>query len=146
VEGNFRSRHFAEGGYEPIAEVLFRELNVHECELECVLLSRAGSDWGGGDLFCCTDFLEFDNERSGGFEPLRFLPKGKVVVLGLVSSKVPQLEDKAAIKARIQDAAKFAPLDQLSLSPQCGFSSTSHGNDVSVVGPWETPILKRDVF
>ncbi|KAF7370554.1 Meth-synt-2 domain-containing protein [Mycena sanguinolenta] len=95
------------GGYEPIAQVLFQELNV--------------------DVY----FLEFDTERAGTFEPLRFLPRGeKVVMLGLVSSKVPQLESKDYIKSRIAEAAKFAPLEQLGLSPQCGFSSTVHGNEV----------------
>ncbi|KAK6992280.1 meth-synt-2 domain-containing protein [Favolaschia claudopus] len=95
--GNFRSRHFAEGGYEPIAQVLFQELDV--------------------DVY----FLEFDTERAGTFEPLRFLPKGeKVVILGLIK----------VIKNRIAEAAKFAPLEQLGLSPQCGFSSTVHGNEV----------------
>ncbi|KAK7025256.1 meth-synt-2 domain-containing protein [Favolaschia claudopus] len=101
--GNFRSRHFAEA----IAQVLFQELDV--------------------DVY----FLEFDTERAGTFEPLRFLPKGeKVVILGLISSKVPQLESKEVIKNRIAEAAKFAPLEQLGLSPQCGFSSTVHGNEV----------------
>ena len=76
-------------------------------------------------------FLEYDDARSGDFAPLRFLPKGKRVVLGLVTTKLGELEDPADIKARIDAAAKFAPLDQLALSPQCGFSSTVHGNDVS---------------
>ncbi|KAJ7642685.1 hypothetical protein DFH06DRAFT_604724 [Mycena polygramma] len=111
--GNFRSRHFAEGGYEPIAQVLFQELNV--------------------DVY----FLEFDTERAGTFEPLRFLPKGeKVVVLGLVSSKIPELESKEFIKARLAEAAKFAPLEQLALSPQCGFSSTVHGNEITIADQW----------
>ncbi|KAJ7654399.1 hypothetical protein DFH06DRAFT_513340 [Mycena polygramma] len=111
--GNFRSRHFAEGGYEPIAQVLFQELNV--------------------DVY----FLEFDTERAGTFEPLRFLPRGeKVVVLGLVSSKIPELESKESIKARLAEAAKFAPLEQLALSPQCGFSSTVHGNEITIADQW----------
>ncbi|KAJ7116046.1 hypothetical protein C8R44DRAFT_880424 [Mycena epipterygia] len=120
--GNFRSRHFAEGGYEPIAQVLFQELNV--------------------DVY----FLEFDTERAGTFEPLRFLPKGeKVVVLGLVSSKVPQLESKDYIKGRIAEAAKFAPLEQLALSPQCGFSSTVHGNEITVADQWAKMQLVNEI-
>ena len=77
-------------------------------------------------------FLEYDDERSGGFEPLRFVPKGKRVVLGLVSSKLPQLESKDALKKRIDQAAKFVPLENLCISPQCGFSSTHHGNNLTV--------------
>ncbi|WP_310535107.1 5-methyltetrahydropteroyltriglutamate--homocysteine S-methyltransferase [Novosphingobium sp.] len=105
--GNYRSSWAAEGGYEPVAEVLLNELAV--------------------DGY----FLEYDDARSGDFAPLRFLPKGKRVVLGLVTTKLGELEDPASIKGRIDDAAKFAPLDQLALSPQCGFSSTVHGNEVS---------------
>ncbi|KAJ7623181.1 hypothetical protein FB45DRAFT_924806 [Roridomyces roridus] len=120
--GNFRSRHFAEGGYEPIAQVLFQELDV--------------------DVY----FLEFDTERAGTFEPLRFLPKGeKVVTLGLVSSKVPQLESKDFIKARIAEAAKFAPLEQLALSPQCGFSSTVHGNEITIEDQWAKMRLVHEI-
>ncbi|KAJ7043673.1 hypothetical protein C8F04DRAFT_943875 [Mycena alexandri] len=120
--GNFRSRHFAEGGYEPIAQVLFQELDV--------------------DVY----FLEFDTERAGTFEPLRFLPKGeKVVMLGLVSSKVPQLESKDFIKARIAEAAKFAPLEQLGLSPQCGFSSTVHGNEITIADQWAKMKLVNEI-
>ena len=104
--GNFKSAWVAEGGYEPVAEVLFNELKV--------------------DGY----FLEYDDPRSGDFRPLRFVPKDKTVVLGLVSSKVGELEDKATIKRRIDEAARFAPLDQFCLSPQCGFSSTVHGNDI----------------
>ena len=104
--GNFKSAWVAEGGYEPVAEVLFNELAV--------------------DGY----FLEYDDPRSGDFRPLRFVPKDKTVVLGLVSSKVGELEDKADIKRRIDEAAKFAPLEQFCLSPQCGFSSTVHGNDI----------------
>lgn len=106
--GNFRSTHFAEGGYEPIAEVLFKEVDV--------------------DVY----FLEFDDDRSGNFEPLRFLPKGKTVILGLVSSKVPELESKDSVVARIKEASKYAPLEQLGLSAQCGFASTKEGNNVSL--------------
>jgi methionine synthase II (cobalamin-independent) len=105
--GNHRSAWFASGGYDFVAEALFSELAV--------------------DGF----FLEYDDERSGGFEPLRFLPKGKVAVLGLVSSKQRALEDKDALKRRIDEAARYAPLDQLCLSPQCGFSSTLDGNELS---------------
>jgi 5-methyltetrahydropteroyltriglutamate--homocysteine methyltransferase len=76
-------------------------------------------------------FLEYDDPRSGDFAPLRFLPKGKTVVLGLVTTKLGQLETKDEIKRRIEEAAKFAPLEQLALSPQCGFASTLHGNDIT---------------
>jgi 5-methyltetrahydropteroyltriglutamate--homocysteine methyltransferase len=77
-------------------------------------------------------FLEYDDERSGDFRPLRYLPKGKTVVLGLVTPKFGQLEDKDALKRRIEEAAKYAPMEQLALSPQCGFSSTVHGNNIAV--------------
>ncbi len=102
--GNFRSSWAAEGGYDFVAEALFSELNV--------------------DGF----FLEYDDERSGGFEPLRFVPKGKMVVLGLVTTKRGALESPDELKRRIDAAAKFVPVDQLCLSPQCGFSSTVEGN------------------
>ena len=102
--GNFRSSWAAEGGYDFVAEALFSELEV--------------------DGF----FLEFDDARSGGFEPLRFVPPGKVVVLGLVTTKRPQLESKDDLKRRIEEASKHVPLEQLALSPQCGFSSTVEGN------------------
>ena len=105
--GNFQSAWVAEGGYEPVAEVLFNEMNI--------------------DGY----FLEYDDERSGDFKPLRFVPKGKKVVLGLVSSKVAALEPKDAIKHRIDEAAKYVDLKDLCLSPQCGFSSTVEGNKVS---------------
>jgi 5-methyltetrahydropteroyltriglutamate--homocysteine methyltransferase len=106
--GNYRSSWAAEGGYEPVAEVLFNELDV--------------------DAF----FLEYDDARSGDFQPLRHVPKNKTVVLGLVTTKLGQLESKDDIKRRIDEAAKYCPLEQLSLSPQCGFASTEQGNDVSV--------------
>jgi 5-methyltetrahydropteroyltriglutamate--homocysteine methyltransferase len=77
-------------------------------------------------------FLEYDDQRSGDFKPLRFLPKGKIVVLGLITTKLGSLEDKDAVKRRIDEAAQYAPLEQLALSPQCGFSSTVHGNDIAV--------------
>lgn len=102
--GNFQSEWAAKGGYEAIAEKLLAEVNV--------------------DGF----FMEYDDERSGDFAPLRFLPKGKIAVLGIVTSKTPTLEPKDALKRRIDEAAKYAPLDQLAISPQCGFSSTHHGN------------------
>ena len=102
--GNFRSSWAAEGGYDFVAEALFGELAV--------------------DGF----FLEYDDERSGTFEPLRFVPEGKMVVLGLVTTKRGELETKDALKRRIDEAAKYVPLDQLCLSPQCGFSSTVEGN------------------
>jgi 5-methyltetrahydropteroyltriglutamate--homocysteine methyltransferase len=102
--GNYRSSWAAEGGYDFVAEALFSELAV--------------------DGF----FLEYDDERSGGFEPLRFVPKGKMVVLGLVTTKRPELESKDDLKRRIDQAATFVPLDQICLSGQCGFSSTVEGN------------------
>ena len=107
--GNFRSSWVAEGGYDHVAEALFGELAV--------------------DGF----FLEYDDARSGGFEPLRFIPRGnKRVVLGLVTSKRPALESKDYLKRRIDEAAKYVPLDQLCLSPQCGFSSTVDGNALTI--------------
>jgi 5-methyltetrahydropteroyltriglutamate--homocysteine methyltransferase len=105
--GNFRSSWAAEGGYEFVAEALFNELEV--------------------DGF----FMEWDDERSGGFEPLRLVPKGKVVVLGLVTTKRGELEDREFLLRRIDEASKFVDLDQLCLSPQCGFSSTFEGNDLT---------------
>ena len=105
--GNFRSAFVAEGGYEPVAELLFGAIEV--------------------DAF----LLEYDDHRSGSFEPLRFLPPGKLAVLGLVSSKTGTLESKDEIRRRVDEAARFAPLEQLCLSPQCGFASTCHGNDIS---------------
>jgi len=98
----------AEGGYEHVAEALFNELAV--------------------DGF----FLEYDDARSGGFEPLRFVPKGKMIVLGLVTTKTPELEGKDMLKRRIEEAAKYVPLEQLCLSPQCGFASTAEGNVLSI--------------
>ncbi len=105
--GNFRSRWMAEGGYEPIAERLFNAPKI--------------------DAF----FLEYDSERAGDFSPLRFVPKGKVVVLGLISSKTAALEPITDIRTRIDEATKFVPLNQLSLSPQCGFASVAGGNTVT---------------
>jgi 5-methyltetrahydropteroyltriglutamate--homocysteine methyltransferase len=111
--GNFRSTWVAEGGYEPIAERLFGGVNF--------------------DGY----FLEYDTDRAGGFEPLRFLPKGpKQVVLGLVTSKSGTLEKKDDVKRRIEEAAKFAPLEQFCLSPQCGFASTEEGNILAEDEQW----------
>ncbi len=106
--GNFKSAWAAQGGYEPVAEVLFNELAV--------------------DAY----FLEYDDARSGDFAPLRFVPPGKIIVLGLVSTKLGQLESRDDLKRRIDAAARFVPIEQLCLSPQCGFSSTVHGNDIAV--------------
>jgi 5-methyltetrahydropteroyltriglutamate--homocysteine methyltransferase len=110
--GNYRSTWFAEGGYEPVAEVLFNQLNV--------------------DAY----FLEYDDERSGDFAPLRFVPEHKKVVLGLVSSKLPQLETVKELTTRIHEAAKYMSLENMCLSPQCGFSSTSHGNALTEDDQW----------
>ena len=106
--GNFKSAWAAEGGYEPVAEALFQELAV--------------------DGY----FLEYDDERSGDFRPLRYVPEGKTVVLGLVTTKLDTLESKDELKRRIHEAAQFMPLEQLALSPQCGFSSTVDGNEIAV--------------
>jgi 5-methyltetrahydropteroyltriglutamate--homocysteine methyltransferase len=106
--GNFRSSWVASGSYDFVAEALFGELQV--------------------DGF----FMEWDDERSGGFEPLRFVPKGKQVVLGLVTTKRGELEDPDAIKRRIEEASRFVDIDQVCLSPQCGFSSTVEGNELSI--------------
>ncbi|WP_205995591.1 5-methyltetrahydropteroyltriglutamate--homocysteine S-methyltransferase [Pseudolabrys sp. FHR47] len=105
--GNSMSMWMAEGGYDPVAEVLFNRADV--------------------DGF----FLEYDTERAGGFEPLRFVPKGKKIVLGLVSSKTPELETKSDLKRRIEAAAKYVALEDLCLSPQCGFASSHHGNKIT---------------
>jgi 5-methyltetrahydropteroyltriglutamate--homocysteine methyltransferase len=111
--GNFRSTWIAEGGYEPVAETLLGGVNY--------------------DGY----FLEYDTERAGGFEPLRFLPRGnKIVVLGLVTSKSGTLENKADVRRRIDEAARFAPLEQLCLSPQCGFASTEEGNILAESEQW----------
>jgi 5-methyltetrahydropteroyltriglutamate--homocysteine methyltransferase len=110
--GNFKSAWVARGDYEPVADILLSDLDV--------------------DMI----FLEYDDARSGGFAPLRFLPKGKTVVLGLMSSKKAAVEDREEILRRIEEAAAFAPIEQLALSHQCGFSSTSHGNDLSEDDQW----------
>ncbi len=106
--GNFKSTHAAAGNYEPVAEALLSEMNI--------------------DAY----FLEYDDDRSGDFRPLRFLAKDKLVVLGLVTTKFGAMESKDSLKRRIDEAAKYAPLSQLALSPQCGFSSTVHGNNIAV--------------
>jgi 5-methyltetrahydropteroyltriglutamate--homocysteine methyltransferase len=110
--GNNRSHWYAEGGYDAIAEKLFGGLDV--------------------DRF----LLEYDDERSGTFEPLRFVPKGKVVVLGLISSKLPRMEDPAVLSKRIEEASTYVPLDNLALSPQCGFASTAEGNMLTEDQQW----------
>jgi 5-methyltetrahydropteroyltriglutamate--homocysteine methyltransferase len=106
--GNYQSMWVASGGYDFVAEALFNELDVNGF------------------------FLEYDDERSGGFEPLRFVPPGKQVVLGLVTTKRPELETADSLKRRIEEAAKYVPLDQLCLSGQCGFASTAEGNSLTM--------------
>jgi 5-methyltetrahydropteroyltriglutamate--homocysteine methyltransferase len=110
--GNFRSSFVASGGYEPIAEMLFNTINLHGY------------------------FMEYDSVRAGGFEPLRFVPKGKSVVLGLVTTKTGELERRDEIIRRIEEAAKFVDIDQLCLSPQCGFASTEEGNTLAEDEQW----------
>ena len=110
--GNFRSSFVASGGYEPIAEMLFNTIAVHGY------------------------FMEYDTARAGSFEPLRFVPKGKTVVLGLVTSKSGTLESKDELKRRIEEATKFIDIDQLCLSPQCGFASTEDGNTLAAEEQW----------
>lgn len=102
--GNNQSGWFGEGGYDPVADVLFNKINV--------------------DSY----FLEYETDRAGTFEPLRFVPKNKTIVLGLVSSKLPRLESKDLLKRRIEEASRYVDIDQLSLSPQCGFASSTEGN------------------
>jgi 5-methyltetrahydropteroyltriglutamate--homocysteine methyltransferase len=111
--GNFKSAWVAQGGYEPVAEILLNEMAV--------------------DGF----FLEYDDERSGDFAPLRFTPKGKTIVLGIMSSKNAAVEAKDELKKRIDEAARYVPLDQCALSHQCGFSSTAHGNDLTEADEWK---------
>src|SRR5205085_3390798 len=110
--GNFQSTFVASGGYEPVAETLFNEINIQAY------------------------FMEYDTDRAGGFEPLRFVPKGKFVVLGLVTSKSGTLESKDELKRRIDQASKYISLDQLCLSPQCGFASTEEGNILAEDEQW----------
>jgi 5-methyltetrahydropteroyltriglutamate--homocysteine methyltransferase len=111
--GNNRSHWYAEGGYDPIAEKLFNRLNV--------------------DLF----LLEYESDRAGTFEPLRFVPKDKGVVLGLVSSKLPELESQGHLMRRIEEAAQYVPLENLALSPQCGFASSMEGNLLTEEEQWK---------
>jgi len=110
--GNFRSSWIAQGGYEPVAELLFNQIGVNGY------------------------FMEFDTERAGGFEPLRFVFKGKNVVLGIVTSKSGALETEEYLERRIADAAQYLDLDQLCLSPQCGFASTEEGNSLTEEEQW----------
>jgi 5-methyltetrahydropteroyltriglutamate--homocysteine methyltransferase len=110
--GNFRSSYVASGGYGPIADMLFNTIKVHGY------------------------FMEYDSARAGGFEPLRFVPKGKTVVLGLVTTKTGELESRDHIKRRIEEAARFVDIDQLCLSPQCGFASTEEGNVLAENEQW----------
>ena len=110
--GNFQSTFVASGGYEPVADILFNKVKVPNY------------------------FMEYDSDRAGGFEPLRFVPKGKNVVLGLVTSKSGKLETKDELKRRIDEAAKYISLDQLCLSPQCGFASTEEGNILTEDEQW----------
>ncbi len=110
--GNFKSAWVAKGGYEPVAEILLNEMKI--------------------DGF----FLEYDDERSGDFAPLRFAPKSATIVLGLMSSKHAAAESKDEVKRRIDEAARYVPLEQCALSHQCGFSSTAHGNDLTEADQW----------
>jgi 5-methyltetrahydropteroyltriglutamate--homocysteine methyltransferase len=110
--GNYKSTYMGAGSYEAVQEILFRKINVHGY------------------------FMEYDDARSGGFEPLKMLPKGKQVVLGIVTTKTGKLESKDDLKRRIDEAAKFAPLDQLCLSGQCGFASTEEGNTLTEDEQW----------
>src|SRR5258706_15627617 len=105
--GNFQSSFVASGGYEPVAEILFNAIDI--------------------DAY----FMEYDTERAGGFEPLRFVPKGKMVVLGLITTKVGRIETVDELRRRIDAAARYLPLEQLALSPQCGFASSLRGNLLS---------------
>lgn len=117
--GNFHSTWACRGGYDTVAETLFARENV--------------------DVF----FLEYDDERSGGFEPLRAVPADKTVVLGLVTTKAPKLEDKAEVIGRIREAARYVPLERLCLIPQCGFASCETGNRLTEEGQWANPCTGR---
>lgn len=119
--GNFASYHFATGGYASVSDHLFARENA--------------------DAF----YLEYDTDRSGGFEPLADLPKGSKVVLGLITSKTGELEDKEAVKARIQEASQYIPLEDLYLSPQCGFSSTEEGNALTEDAQWAKVALVKEI-
>lgn len=115
--GNYHSTWATSGGYAPVAEILFGQENVNAY------------------------YLEFDDDRSGDFAPLQYVSPGKIVVLGLVTSKQPRLENKAAIKTRIQEASRYIPLDRLCLSTQCGFSSTEEGNILTEADQWKKLLL-----
>jgi len=121
--GNFRSQFFASGGYEPVAKIIFQDINV--------------------DVL----YLEWESDRAGNFEPLRHLVPGRKVVLGLISSKIGALEDKKQIINRIREAASFCPegVGQLALSTQCGFSSTYHGNAITEQDQWLKLGLIREI-
>ena len=119
--GNYHSTWASSGGYEPIGKYLFANENVSAF------------------------YLEFDDQRSGGFEPLRFVADGKKVVLGLITSKSPVLEDKRQIIARIHEPAKYVPLDRLCLSPQCGFASCEIGNKLTENEQWAKLALVREI-
>jgi len=120
--GNFRSTWISSGGYEPVAETML-----------------AGTNYDGY-------FLEYDSERAGGFEPLRYLPKGnKIVVVGVITSKTGQLENMDDVKRRLEEASKFVSLDQLAVSPQCGFASTEEGNILTEEEQWAKLRLAVDV-
>ncbi len=110
--GNYRSTFMGSGGYAPVAEVLFNRIKVHGY------------------------FMEYDTERAGGFEPLKLVPKDRIVVLGLVTTKTGQLESKDQLKRRIDEAAKYVSLEQLCLSPQCGFASSEEGNALAEEEQW----------
>lgn len=120
--GNFRSTWISEGGYEPVAEILFGGVNI--------------------DAF----FLEYDNARSGGFEPLRFIKPGhQQVVLGLITTKEGQLENPQSVQARIEEATQYIDIDQICLSPQCGFASTEEGNNLTEQQQWDKLRLVVDI-
>ena len=119
--GNYHSCYATKGAYDPVAPYLFAHENV--------------------DSF----YLEYDDERSGSFEPLKYVPDGKKVVLGLITSKSPVLEDKATVIARIREAAQYVPLERLSLSPQCGFASCEIGNKLTEAEQWAKLELVREI-
>lgn len=119
--GNYESKFASSGAYDPIAPILFANENVSAY------------------------YLEYDDERSGGFEPLKYVSDGKKVVLGLITTKTPKLEDKAEVIARIHEAAKYVPLDRLYLSPQCGFSSNAHGNKLTETEEWAKIALVKEI-
>ena len=119
--GNYHSTFFSSGAYDSVASFLFERENV--------------------DAY----YLEYDDERSGGFEPLKTIPDGKKVVLGLITTKTPELEDKAAVIERIHEAAKYVPLDNLYLSPQCGFASCEIGNKLTEEEQWAKLALVKEI-